>query len=201
MSSTPVEALHNCHHMWITREDRFLVTDRLADARWGQSDLCSYMAGGTPRVVSLRATEPSDLRTLFENGNDPEANAHAGTKPRTWETFEPKWLELMQDETATMRVILADRVMVGAINVLMMDGEVSLGYWLGRQFWGQGIASAAVGLMLTEVTTRPLHASAAGHNLASIRVLLKHGFVETSRRWTGETERTIARETVTFVLQ
>lgn len=158
------------------------------------------MANNAPQVVCLRATRPTDLRALFENGNDPEANALAGTKPRTWETFEPRWLELMHDETATMRVILADGEMVGAINVLLMDGSTSIGYWIARAHWGRGIATQAVGLMLQQARQRPLMATAAGHNTASLKVLRRHGFVEVSRQWTAETERALARETVTLRL-
>jgi RimJ/RimL family protein N-acetyltransferase len=50
-------------------------------------------------------------------------------------------------------------------------------YWLGREFWGRGIASAALALLLAEVKTRPLHAHVVRHNVASIRVLQKCGFV------------------------
>ena len=51
-----------------------------------------------------------------------------------------------------------------------------IGYWLGREFWGRGIASAAVLLLLRFESTRPLIARVAKHNLGSIRVLEKAGF-------------------------
>ncbi len=107
----------------------------------------------------------------------------------------------MRDRTATMRAILLDGELVGAINVLLMDGVNSLGYWIARPHWRKGVASKAVELMLQEVKVRPLYATAAVHNVASIRVLIKHGFVETSRKWTEETERSVARETVTLKLE
>jgi RimJ/RimL family protein N-acetyltransferase len=89
---------------------------------------------------------------------------------------------------------------VGAINVLVMDEVESLGYWIGREFWGRGIASRAVALMCKEVTMRPLFATTAEWNHASLRVLMKHGFVEESREWTVETERSVARVTVKLKL-
>ncbi|NOX59424.1 MAG: GNAT family N-acetyltransferase, partial [Planctomycetes bacterium] len=52
-------------------------------------------------------------------------------------------------------------------------------YGLVQAYWGPGIASRALGLLLAEVPRRPLHATAAATNTASIRVLMKHGFVST----------------------
>jgi RimJ/RimL family protein N-acetyltransferase len=50
-------------------------------------------------------------------------------------------------------------------------------YWLGRPFWGRGIASRALALFLELVQERPLFARAAKDNIASVRVLQKSGFI------------------------
>jgi RimJ/RimL family protein N-acetyltransferase len=55
-------------------------------------------------------------------------------------------------------------------------GERRVGYWLGREHWGKGIASAALSQFLRQITTRPLYARVAQQNRASIRVLQKCGF-------------------------
>ena len=60
-----------------------------------------------------------------------------------------------------------------------MEGEAELSYWIGRAFWGKGIATAALKLFIEELEIRPLHARAAADNLASIRVLEKCGFTRT----------------------
>ena len=49
-------------------------------------------------------------------------------------------------------------------------------YWLGREFWGKGIASRALRVFLREVQVRPLYARVAKDNVASLRVLQKCGF-------------------------
>jgi hypothetical protein len=59
------------------------------------------------------------------------------------------------------------------------DGR-EVGYWLGREFWGQGIATQALALFLEEEPTRPLVAHVAKHNIGSRRVLEKCGFVVVS---------------------
>ncbi len=55
--------------------------------------------------------------------------------------------------------------------------ERDVGYWLGREFWGRGIATRALAALLVEVDERPLYAHVARHNIGSRRVLEKCGFV------------------------
>ena len=56
-----------------------------------------------------------------------------------------------------------------------------IGYWLGRQYWGQGIATQALGQLLEIVRADPrvkrIEATAFDFNVASQRVLEKNGFV------------------------
>jgi RimJ/RimL family protein N-acetyltransferase len=51
-----------------------------------------------------------------------------------------------------------------------------VGYWIGRDFWGKGIATQALSLFLTEKKTRPLYAHVVKENIGSRRVLEKCGF-------------------------
>ena len=55
-------------------------------------------------------------------------------------------------------------------------GRPLVGYWIGKEYWGRGIATRALSEFLNHVTARPLHARVAKHNRASIRVLEKCGF-------------------------
>jgi RimJ/RimL family protein N-acetyltransferase len=50
-------------------------------------------------------------------------------------------------------------------------------YWVDREFWGRGIATAALAQFLTLYRVRPVYASAAADNPGSLRVLEKCGFV------------------------
>jgi len=50
-------------------------------------------------------------------------------------------------------------------------------YWLGREYWGQGVATTALTQYLKDLPVRPLYARAAIDNTASLRVLAKCGFV------------------------
>jgi RimJ/RimL family protein N-acetyltransferase len=159
-----------------------------------------------PTEIRLRRTEHADIQLLHAIGSDEESNRLAGTKPRDWPSFLARWSSILADTDGsstrvTPRVIEADGVFVGSINIFPQDQLDSIGYWVARAHWGRGIASAAVALLLRECPTRPLHATVAGHNLASIHILQKHGFAIVDRRMTPETELAQARESVTLVLR
>ena len=47
---------------------------------------------------------------------------------------------------------------------------------IGREYWGRGVATQALALLVDEVSIRPLYAHVAVHNVGSIRVLEKCGF-------------------------
>jgi RimJ/RimL family protein N-acetyltransferase len=166
----------------------------------------SQMSPTVQLEIRLRRTTDADVRTLHGFELDEAANALAGTKPRDWPTFEARWKQILADLDGTVtrvtpRVILADGVLVGAVNIAPKDGHDSIGYWIDREHWGRGIATRAVALMLAEFTRRPLFATTAGHNHPSIRVLEKNRFEILSRAATPATARTVERETVTLVLR
>jgi RimJ/RimL family protein N-acetyltransferase len=64
-------------------------------------------------------------------------------------------------------------------NVVSWEGEEGrlVGYWIGREHWGKGIATAALTAFLDVVRMRPLFALVHAGNAGSIRVLEKCGFV------------------------
>src|SRR5262249_31729380 len=72
--------------------------------------------------------------------------------------------------------LLFQEQVVGSIVCFEWDGKREVGYWIDRQHWGKGLATAALSLFLGEVAERPLYAGAARDNVASLRVLEKCGF-------------------------
>lgn len=125
--------------------------------------------------------DDGDLPILFAHQRDREAaymGAFTAKDPDDWQAFLAHWAKVRADPTITNRVILAAGEVAGSIAVHSWFGEPEVTYWIGRDFWGSGIATAALRLFLAEVTTRPLYARAAADNRASIRVLEKCGFVK-----------------------
>jgi RimJ/RimL family protein N-acetyltransferase len=55
-------------------------------------------------------------------------------------------------------------------------GEREVTYWIGRSYWGKGIATCGLDAFLAVDRSRPLHARVAHDNVGSRRVLEKCGF-------------------------
>jgi homocysteine S-methyltransferase len=126
--------------------------------------------------VELRPVVPGDLPILFEHQADPASAAMAKFPTRDRAAFDTHWARIMRDPTVILRTIVADGTVTGALSSFAEGGERLVGYWIGREFWGRGIASAALAQFLEVVTERPLHALVATTNRGSIRVLEKCGF-------------------------
>ena len=85
------------------------------------------------------------------------------------------WATILQNPTGVNRAIVANGEVAGNIVCWEQEGERRIGYWIGREYWGQGIASQALSQFLNQIVERPLAAHVAKHNAASIRVLQKCG--------------------------
>jgi RimJ/RimL family protein N-acetyltransferase len=136
---------------------------------------------GTLRRM-LRDVTEADLDTFYEQQLDPEATAMALFPARDREAFDAHWRRLLADDSVLKRTIVDDDAVAGNVGVWEQDGRWLVGYWLGREFWGRGLATAALAELVEEVDRRPLHAWVAASNVGSIRVLEKCGFVEVERR-------------------
>lgn len=126
--------------------------------------------------VLLREVKGSDLPVFFEHQRDPEANRMAAFGARDRDAFMAHWSGILEDVSVVTRTVVADGQVAGNVLSWERSGRRLIGYWIGREFWGKGIATRALGAFLTEVTTRPQYAYVAAHNVASIRVLEKCGF-------------------------
>ena len=132
--------------------------------------------------VRLRNVEEPDLQVFFEQQLDPTANhmaAFTARDPSDKDAFMAHWTKLLADDTITKRTILFGGQIAGNIVCFEWDGKPEVGYWIGREYWGKGIATNALSALLGIVKERPLYAAAAKDNAASIRVLEKCGFAIT----------------------
>lgn len=135
----------------------------------------SGVEDGAP-VVRLRRVEDEDLEVFFAHQADPLAVAMAAFPARDKDQFAAHWARLRSDDTLMTRTIVADGMVAGNIGSWPDDGRQLVGYWVGREWWGQGVATQALALLTEELTIRPLCAHVAVHNVGSIRVLEKCGF-------------------------
>jgi RimJ/RimL family protein N-acetyltransferase len=132
-------------------------------------------------VPLLRAVAPTDLDALYEQQADPESSAMAGVPSRDREAFEEQMRGILANDQNLIRVIDVDGEAAGSVLSWPSEGRRYVGYRVAREFWGRGLATAALAELLGELQERPLHALVSTENVASIRVLEKCGFVEVGR--------------------
>jgi len=154
--------------------DRLGVLERLAQA----ARHSSY----AEVVPVLRDVAETDLDVFYEQQLDPEATAIAVFPARDREAFDAHWRRVLADDSAVKRTIVDGGAVAGNIGCWKQDGRRLVGYWVGREFWGRGLATAALAELAAEISERPLHAWVVSSNVRSIRVLEKCGFVEVERR-------------------
>lgn len=126
--------------------------------------------------ISLREVIDSDLPTFFEHQREPEANEMAAFPSRDRATFMAHWARIRKDESNILMTILYNGQVAGNVVSFEMEGKREVGYWIGRRFWGLGLATEALKLFLEIEKTRPVYGVVARHNIGSQRVLEKSGF-------------------------
>jgi RimJ/RimL family protein N-acetyltransferase len=157
-----------------------------------------------PTIIShvrLRDVEQADLPQLYEFHCDPDANRLAGTIPRNADAFRVHWEKILAGPEVAVKAITVENVLAGHISCFKLDGIASLGNWVSKAFWGKGIASRALELLLKEVFVRPLHAHVATGNRASLRVLQKSGFVIQNIEVSPANDRFVECEVASLVLK
>src|SRR5689334_10813871 len=121
--------------------------------------------------VALRPVEDADLDALFEQMRDPESvrmAAFTAADPDDRAAFDVHMAKVLRLPDATNRAITVDGRFVGTIASFVVDCDTEVTYWIDRAFWGQGIASRALAMLLEAVRVRPVFARAASDNVGSL---------------------------------
>lgn len=135
--------------------------------------------------LALESLKSEHLDALFALKNDPEVLRWVpGVYPLDREAFGKKYLRWLQGPSLQdgSFVILSGAEILGEVAYFHREGRegCELGYFVGRSWWGRGIASTALRLCLINMRGFGLsglvYASHAPENLASGRVLEKAGF-------------------------
>ena len=106
-------------------------------------------------AVSLRQWVATDLDSLVTNAN----NIHVWNNLRNYfphpYTVEAgnEWLEKTIDATPIVNLAIdVDGVAIGGIGLILNSDvyvmSAEIGYWLGEAYWGKGIGTEAVRLMV-----------------------------------------------------
>jgi RimJ/RimL family protein N-acetyltransferase len=133
-----------------------------------------------PGDVHLRNATEADLPIFYEQQLDPDARymaAFTAKDPADRAAFFAHWARLLGDPAILNKTIIVNGQVAGYVASFTRLGEPEVSYWLGREYWGRGIATRALSELLRHVLARPVYARVAKDNLASRRVLEKCGFL------------------------
>jgi RimJ/RimL family protein N-acetyltransferase len=115
------------------------------------SDLLPETTTGNLR---LREVLDVDLPIFFEQQLDPDANHMASftvKDPTDREAFDARWTRILSDETIRVRTILYDGEVAGSVLSYEEDGKPEVSYWIGKEYWGRGIATWALADFLVHI--------------------------------------------------
>jgi len=127
----------------------------------------------------LRPVTESDLPIFFEHCRDETARdmaAFVSEDPEDRAAFDAHWDRIRNSESVIVRTIVVDGEVVGHIASFDRDGDHEVTYWIGREYWGRGIATDALRAFLDEDPLRPVFGRVVKNNVGSRRVLEKCGF-------------------------
>lgn len=135
-------------------------------------------------MVTLRSVMPADIDAFYAHqcdGVSVQMAAFTSKDPTDRQAHDAHWSRILANESIVARTVLLDGEVAGHVVRFEREGVPEVTYWIDRACWGRGVATDALGLLLREVTGRPIFARAAADNAASVRVLAKCGFVEHAR--------------------
>ena len=129
----------------------------------------------------LRDLAKDDLPIFFTQQMDPDAKfmaAFTAKDPSDREAFLAHWKKILADPAIIIKTIVCKDQVIGSVLSYETDGKPEVSYWLGREYWGKGLATRALAEFLAKVNNkRPIYAQVAKDNPGSRRVLEKCGFV------------------------
>src|SRR4051812_10678812 len=93
----------------------------------------------------LREVREEDLPIFFEQQRDPDATRMAAFPPREWDAFVAHWrVKVLGEPSACKRTILVCDDVAGYVSSWNQGEERMVGYWLGRAYWGRGVATTSL---------------------------------------------------------
>lgn len=139
--------------------------------------------------VTLRDAEEADAPVIAELANDYEVAKMVATMPHPYAledayVFLDKIKEKFKAGKGHSLAISVDGGFAGMAGWFCNEEDVlEIGYWVGRKYWGRGIAGKAVSLILDVIRKElpdvtEVLAQYMIENPASGRVLEKNGFVK-----------------------
>ena len=142
--------------------------------------------------ITLRPWLDTDAKALYKYACDPDVGLRAGWPPHQSEEESLQIIRTVFHNPTTWAIVWNETgEAIGAIgygpscdcSLPSREGEPTVGYWVGKPYWGKGICTEALRLMIDHIRqTTTIPSLISGHftdNPASGRVMEKCGFVAT----------------------
>ena len=142
--------------------------------------------------ITLRHWQEKDAEALYRYASDSEVALRAGWAPHQSEAESLEIIRTVFNNPTTWAIVWNETgEVIGAMgygpscdcSLPARDGEPTVGYWVGKPFWGKGICTEALVMMISHIRkTTEIPSLISGHftdNLASGRVMEKCGFIPT----------------------
>ncbi|WP_232703239.1 GNAT family N-acetyltransferase [Halobacterium wangiae] len=134
--------------------------------------------------VTLRTVEEADLEFVQRVRNDPAVRQPLTlNRPANAEQIEAFFENAISSEDGAALLVCREEEPMGMVALFSEDdvtGTATIAYWLDPEFWGNGYATEAVGLLVeyafAERRLHKLRAEVVEPNDGSQRVLEKLGF-------------------------
>ena len=137
----------------------------------------------TPRLL-LRRARPEDAAAMHRIMSDPQAMRYWSTPPHSSMAETERWMASMVEIDAAIGddfIVTQNGRLVGKLGAWRLP---EIGFLIGRDHWGQGIAMEAVTAFIARrrgLGSSELTADVDPRNSASLRLLERAGFRETHR--------------------
>ncbi|MGE7111543.1 GNAT family N-acetyltransferase [Lysinibacillus sp. NPDC047702] len=132
--------------------------------------------------IMLRNVILDDLPIFLNTNRTVKPNhmaAFTRKDPNDWIGFSTHWNKILNDKDIIKQTIIVNNNVVGHILCFEQFGKPEISYWIGKEYWGKGIATNALQDFLNLISIRPLYARAAKDNVGSLKVLKTCGFMIT----------------------
>ncbi|MEB3415520.1 GNAT family N-acetyltransferase [Alteriqipengyuania sp. WL0013] len=137
----------------------------------------------------LRPVFPDDWEAIFAGIADETVVRNLAKAPWPYRPKDAKAFAARGQDPSLPSFIVTEPTargerLIGSAGLGEDAGEVEVGYWIAREYWGRGYASEALAGVIEVARMLGLDRLTAGHfldNPASGRVLEKNGFTPTGR--------------------
>jgi RimJ/RimL family protein N-acetyltransferase len=139
-------------------------------------------------MFSITPLQESDIADMYQAVKKSQAHLEelGWILQASWDRFYQHYRAIVDKKKLSIFAIRVDGNFAGAVEIADQIDHYAIGYWMGVDYRGQGIATEAIKSVLNQFNNKPVFADTLIDNPASFRVLERLGFV---LEWTNDKSR------------